>query len=546
LRCQRAIDPNDINWLNLHISHRQRTRTLVLWILSLAISLVVVYAALGVLNDSGSVYSIVYPSIIFFVNSLVIPCAIEYVAIVARLLRYSEVENMQMWWNHVFLTLNTLLLPLAGLTAGVGDAWKGERITAQSLADLFEFGISTQWVSTLPRGIVRITEENVDHSSMFFLNYVLMATLVTNGTHVMRTVQTLGPAFCNLIAVTATDKRDSLKPFLWPWGYWYAWNISIVVIGLSLSAVMPSILLCAYAFFWVAHVVDEANLNSGYCDLGPDDCGAYTTRALHMVRQVIASWWFAMGLFLLCGVLRDMEKWSSECFIPWQHVAGGSGGLMVASVCYSAWESINHARKLHVINFELPDAEHHHWWTCVKWVAACVPCLLRCLLPSLCRDNTVPLVSVPSAPRPRASGKEPARTTTYSSLDSLLESQWEPWPVRDGSAPSDEQRWNKFRRTSRWNVRGELCEIAEVSQTRVLEDEEELQQQRMLDGRVVEVCSTSAWKPSHSNIVDKTVVPVAEEWPWREVPGDVSFDVCCAHSEESRTTEHTVHHGRHP
>lgn len=418
LRCQRAIHPADVSWTNLHITNRHRYTTFYGCFTMLTILLIIIPPLLSLITPTNKFFlNNIYPILVMLVNAFLIPIAIEQIAILARPLRISELESWQMRSNHWLLSLNTLVLPLVGLNKGFEAMWSDNHVTT-SLHLLLKHGVTRAWLAGLPRLLVSSLQTSCSTNAKFFLNYVLQATFFTNGTHAWRAAQIIAPSFFRLVAITSAEKRDSLRPLVWPWGYWYAWNMGIIVIGVSLSTVMPSILLCCYLFFYVADIVDEANLDSGYCELGTDDCGSFTMHSLFMLRQFICFWWMVMGSLLFCAILDESEEdWRSDsCWIPRVYVSTAAGGLVIASIVYLLMTNIDYAKKTHDFNFELPDAEIYHWSTPITWLISLFPIMFRTCFPSISGADEVKQVPrkstkiVPSRPRSMSSGNRRAGT----------------------------------------------------------------------------------------------------------------------------------------
>jgi len=102
---------------------------------------------------------------------------------------------------------------------------------------------------------------------------------------------------------------DAEEPWVFAWGYWYAWNISILTIGLVLGSLVPCASVFVAFFFTIQHAVDRHNLKHRIYGHGPDIEieNLLVVRVLHYMRCIIALWWCLGGSILL------KELWRLKC-----------------------------------------------------------------------------------------------------------------------------------------------------------------------------------------------------------------------------------------
>jgi len=376
LACMRAPHPSDVNWMNLHVTRwEQRVRFFTLTTLLLIAMVVLVTPvtissqlkaiiptverhvdavarwfdcenAVEVLSSRSAefAYNQLPAIILVVINSLLLPDCISRISTAVKPHRHSSSEVIQLHLNFAFLVLTAIIIPFLGLQSIDG------------LVAAAKMRISHHPSLLVPR-ISRVVLRRLMHSpGIFALRYILNCACLTNTNSLLQIPQLVYRAYARRVATTPRESVEAEKVWVFAWGYWYAWTISIFTIGICMSSAVPSTLPCAALFFSLQHAVDRYNLMHRIYSHGPDieSENLLATRVLHYMRCVIAVWWCLMA----CGFLlsaRHLPARSWEAGVPLWCVEATAGLLMVLSVAlviFSFWshQSILHDNQFHNVD----------------------------------------------------------------------------------------------------------------------------------------------------------------------------------------------------
>jgi len=189
-----------------------------------------------------------------------------------------------------------------------------------------------------------------DPPGIFMLRYILNCACLTNTNSLLQIPQLLCRAYARRTARTARESVEAESAWVFSFGYWYAFTMSIFTIGLCVSSAIPSTLPCASLFFFLQHRIDKYNLSHRIFAHGPEieGDGLLATRVLHYMRCVIAAWWCLMGFSFLFWANNSLDKTESLWCVQ-----AISGLLVASSVALVAWSGYTHQSILHDNQFEV-------------------------------------------------------------------------------------------------------------------------------------------------------------------------------------------------
>jgi len=302
LRCQRAPPASDIIWTNLHVHRREgwlRRNLLSLLLLVFSLSFVVPvsiaqnifavadsfhHGSLGHALDLAPMTTRLLgeaadklPSyILLVVNSVLLPSLIQLLSDYSRPHLQSRSEYVQFKLNLFYLVMNSFLIPLLGfLTMNKSTVEQGVAYLSKLSQKDTRDALETLGVRTLSA------------PSELMLKYTANAALITSGCQLLQ----LG----RLCAQCCLCLPFEAWPF--PWGYWYAWSMSILVVSLAMSVLMPTQILLATLFFFLLRRVHKECLKTGVFQMKFDmDAVAEISIACWILRGV-SIFWILMGLF---------------------------------------------------------------------------------------------------------------------------------------------------------------------------------------------------------------------------------------------------------
>eukprot|EP00928_Gymnodinium_smaydae_P012865 TRINITY_DN14696_c1_g4_i1.p1 TRINITY_DN14696_c1_g4~~TRINITY_DN14696_c1_g4_i1.p1 ORF type:complete len:998 (-),score=185.12 TRINITY_DN14696_c1_g4_i1:65-3058(-) len=336
LRCQRAPPPSDIAWENLHIASRAFA-SIVMRIMLFVFVLIVSAPDLSrvltpwfaSLHDEGMISEEVrdrlttlcdqLPSLLLLLmNSLLLPIIIELISDAQRPHLKSQSQTTQFLLNLTFLCMTSIVVPCLHLLMGNNSL-------LNQLLDFYHNNVDkaeSWWVNSI--AIIRSVGDQAFHLPLFFLQkYLMNATFFSNGFQLIQFSNGLARRF---------GFAESL-PFPYAWGYWYAWSMSIIYLGLITSVVMPSMLpLCALFFIFTCKV-HEVNLRRGAYESNEMDRFFESRIAASMIQAVAAFWW-TMALYFFVqdsGDMQVQEGLVHELYVPLVTLIEGTPSISVGT-----------------------------------------------------------------------------------------------------------------------------------------------------------------------------------------------------------------------
>ncbi|CAE7342959.1 TMEM63A [Symbiodinium natans] len=360
LRCRRAPHPADVMWENLHIPYYKRVLRFTIAALLLLVFMLVVVTPVSVSSELNTIIpelrkgskairhavvqrlgvslpdkrgvwrwmSLQLPTmIILFINSLLLPYIIGVICNFTRSHTLSKVEVNQMLMNYVFLVLNQLLIPLLGLTG------------IPALLEFLEMKITDQ---TQDISVLQLLDGSMFSSpGLFYVRYLLNCIFLTNTNSLL-----------NLSQLVVRWLLSQPEPWIFAWGYWYAFTLAILTTAVSLGVLMPSLLPCGALFFAMKYRIDKHILSvRGYL-CGPESQGLFIPRVLFIMRMIVAGFWLVIGSSLhFTARTFFQDRWTAP--VPLKAVEWFSALLVAAALVVWLWSSWAKASSLHNDKFEL-------------------------------------------------------------------------------------------------------------------------------------------------------------------------------------------------
>jgi hypothetical protein len=229
-------------------------------------------------------------------NSLLLPLLIEFMVNKQRLHAKSLNETIQFKLNSFFLTLNTIVVPMLGLT---------------SIASFVEYScteIHHHNDETMSTQIASVGARLVNAPLPFMLKYMLNCTFLTTANTLLQIPQLLHRWTANV--VTKDDADAISEPWPFYWGYWYSWALTKLTMGIIMCTVFPSLLPCAALFFVITYAVDRHNFKTGvYLHCFVDD-RFFVLHLIGYMRNIMAAWWFITGVGLRVSL--EVHQWTND------------------------------------------------------------------------------------------------------------------------------------------------------------------------------------------------------------------------------------------
>jgi len=276
------------------------------------------------------------------VNTIVLPDMISRIALRIRTYRRSTEEVIQMHLNYVFLLINTMVIPFLGLTT-IGYAFSTathELATDASVTDL------------LPRLVDRL----LHCRGIFALRYLIGAACITNFCSLMQPSQRLFRWLAKWRSITLRQRVEAELPFVFAWGYYYAWAMCAFTIGICMSSVIPGTLPCAALFFGLQYWVDKYNLTARIYQHGGFEAeNLFAVRGIHYMRCIVATWWMMMGLTFTSSAKQQSLSGQWNATIPAIYVQYIGGSLVVASIGLVFYSWYTQQALLHDSHFQTVD-----------------------------------------------------------------------------------------------------------------------------------------------------------------------------------------------
>merc|ERR1719362_189270 len=246
LEYEPAPHPEDIVWANMHLP-RWRNE-LPFWFFALilaAVTLMVVTpinvpqsvrvlrnlllrgepgggAAYGIQNKIHDQFASL---LLLFINRALLPYPIHWIVIACRFRRTSEAELRRMHLNFWLLIIHALIAPLVGV----------------AFLQHIPFDVATWSIRCIALHALLVPKR-------LFLSYLFDVTFLTNLYGVLcRHLFRCASQITRKVMATHTleQRKCHAPPRLFPFGYEYAWTLSLITVGLCVSASVPSALMIA-------------------------------------------------------------------------------------------------------------------------------------------------------------------------------------------------------------------------------------------------------------------------------------------------------------
>lgn len=374
LKCQRGPHPDDINWLNLQISEQDRFwRSVILRILLFTLLISSNPTLLGMLIQTSwlqtSWFSVF---LLLMINSVFVPFSSRFIASHIRPVKRTHGEAVQFSLNKCVLIFNAILMPLVG---------KFPWPSAQFFHDVWQAMLASdnQWSHVWSQLRSDDSHECISSAAfalaVFWVEYILLAALFATANNMVLLHHGVWRAIAHCFAVTEHEKKSANASPTFDWGFSYSWAMCIVVISFYFGIIVPAVLPCAWLFFLITHLVDEANLSSERYRLHVK--ADYGPVALYFCRNVLAGWWFLAGVCIITGALLD--QWTFPA-LKWPVVCCATL-LCVAAPVLCVWSYANH----HMLLRDEEEWELPVWAQLVLWLLDRVPKLYTWLFPSVGR-----------------------------------------------------------------------------------------------------------------------------------------------------------------
>jgi len=183
--------------------------------------------------------------VILMINSLMVPYFAYCVSILVRPNLKTTQEMVKLKLNLYFSLVTTVMIPLLGL---------------DSLQALFSIP------ERIPVDQIQILIGSVllKSSGIFTLRYLLNSALLSSASQLIQFGQLCYTRFLLMfVAVTAEEKRQARKPWVFEWGYMYAWTLTIFHQALIFSICVPLAPPLAMICFKMKYFVDKYNMQYG-------------------------------------------------------------------------------------------------------------------------------------------------------------------------------------------------------------------------------------------------------------------------------------------
>jgi len=232
-------------------------------------------------------------------NSLVLPYWIDLIC--QRMICYTitRCELNQLALNLVVLVLSKFVVPFVSLAV-------------LSLATQ-EDDTSLNQESTLVR-LVDLPRSAMQDAGVFYLKYSLNCAFFTTsfgllqiGRHIYRAL------LLSFSARTYTERKQADACLAFPWGYWYAWSLSLAANGLITGVTVPSMLPVTALTFALKYYVDQRLLEEEKVfNPGPDTKGFFPPYIAHYMYNIIAVKVFFMAILAFLWARHSRAAWKGD------------------------------------------------------------------------------------------------------------------------------------------------------------------------------------------------------------------------------------------
>eukprot|EP00927_Polykrikos_kofoidii_P013215 TRINITY_DN15746_c0_g1_i1.p1 TRINITY_DN15746_c0_g1~~TRINITY_DN15746_c0_g1_i1.p1 ORF type:complete len:1015 (-),score=94.63 TRINITY_DN15746_c0_g1_i1:222-3266(-) len=299
LRCRRAPPSSDIVWENLHLHPRWITERVLFVILFVIMTVLVApkeivemakhgveqikhhFDALGksekmwtALEADGGILSQLPSLWLTTANYVLLPLFIYYLSAVRRHRQASLGEEYEFVHNLSFLIIFSIIVPLT----------TDQHSLLQSVVQKLNVP-STEMLA-------HFAKQSFEVSGSLFIKYVTNAAFVTGGTQLILFGQTFLRWFCCCWCCCSGWEAPEF-----PWGYWYAWAVSILAMCVMMSVTTPVLLPLGAVFFLIKYYVDHTNLTRRAFSTVVKLDRKFTFILMVTLVQVVSLFWLNMSAF---------------------------------------------------------------------------------------------------------------------------------------------------------------------------------------------------------------------------------------------------------
>eukprot|EP00927_Polykrikos_kofoidii_P033908 TRINITY_DN28747_c0_g1_i1.p1 TRINITY_DN28747_c0_g1~~TRINITY_DN28747_c0_g1_i1.p1 ORF type:complete len:1001 (-),score=129.18 TRINITY_DN28747_c0_g1_i1:45-3020(-) len=311
LRIEKAVHPNDVRWCNLHVSDLWHSLhfTFLVIVLMLIMMVLLNHKQVALLVDwwvKGRSQNLVKQApqaanlLTLFINNLVLPQLIYWIALWERSKTWSAVTQRQLILNFIFLLFNLMVLPI---------------FATESFMETAEIAIKYGNVTEILAA--RLCEQGgKGEFSDVNMKYLTSSAFITTGLGLLAPLRiewTVWIIF-RFIAVTPQERKEALKPPEFCWGYWYANGLALMMLSLITSFAFPFALPVTALAFHLKRSIDFCQLDRLVWDFGPENKCAMLFSVVALMRVVVALFWLLMSTFFLAstGCSRKMRHVPSD------------------------------------------------------------------------------------------------------------------------------------------------------------------------------------------------------------------------------------------
>lgn len=306
LRSRKAPHPDDVIWENLQSTYFERCcrfwalASILFVLMSMLVtptnlnSLVLAMAP-GSDFRASSIWlapSHELPTLLLIIfNSGVLPTIIDLIADASRCHQKSACETMRSALNFQVLVFNVVVTPFIGLGMVLD-------FTSAKNSQLFAY-LASQ-LRDLPSFVGNtFARPGINNPGVFGLRYLITAAFLSNTLMEADLVQRLFQVVGKAMALSDRGRQEAEEPWPFAWGYWYAYMLSLMMIGMCICTWVPLTLPIACILFSLKHFVDGKLLKDGTYSLGSsaEDCD-FVPAVLRRWRSAAAWLWILAGLAL--------------------------------------------------------------------------------------------------------------------------------------------------------------------------------------------------------------------------------------------------------
>lgn len=217
--------------------------------------------------------------VILATNSLVIPYVVYWISRLIRPQLKTDQEMTKLSLNLFFSLLTTVIIPLLGL---------------DSLGALLKWFANSHEVSQIQ---VLIGSVFLKSSGIFTLRYLINSAFLTSSSQLLQCGQVCYRRILLMFwAVTYEEKQQARQPWVFEWGYSYAFALTVMFQAMIFSVTVPLTAPLTAIYFKMKYFVDKYNMQYGVFTIDNEFCHLSPSVAQVMINAV-ALMQFVMSAF---------------------------------------------------------------------------------------------------------------------------------------------------------------------------------------------------------------------------------------------------------